>query len=228
MTTHTTRTRQLLLAAALVVSGLVAAPSTATAATAAPAAAPHSAAPHSAATTGTPAATRSAGHRVVHRDARRDVVRVAGRKHRRTPYDRTTDIVGTVVDHRAERLVLKVRLRRLVLADYRFVIAGIRTSDSQSYDAMLDLSRTSTGSRVLVVGDATSSTCRGTSWHLSRATGTVTMTIPRTCLGDPRWVRVGLGMVSTSKDFSTTRADDSRRRGGLDLDLVRGPRQPHA
>lgn len=173
------------------------------------------------------------GHRVVHHDARRDVVLfdVRSEKSKPAPHDRTTDIVTTVVDHRADRITLQSRMRQLSRSGYRLMIAEILASDGRRYELVVDYSATPIDSRVSLTQFASGAevTCPGATWSVDRSARRIDAAIPRSCLGDPGWVRVGLAVVAAPHDLKTSRADDSRARGHIgDRHLVLGPRQPSA
>ncbi len=171
-------------------------------------------------------------HRVVHHDARGDVVLFNEKTEKRAPApdDRATDITTTLVDHRAHRLVVHTRVRHLSRAGYRFLISEIRTSDGRHYELDLDYSAHPIGARVsLVRSPGTDVRCPGASWAINRSANRVDASIPSSCLGDPRWVRVGVAMVGAPLDLETSWGDDSRAEGRIgDRHLKLGPRQPRA
>ena len=93
------------------------------------------------------------GHRVVHHDARRDVLLFDAKSETRAPapHNRATDITTTLVDHRASRLVVHARVRHLSRSGYRFLISEIRTSDGRHYELDVDYSAHPIGTRVSLV-----------------------------------------------------------------------------
>ncbi len=195
--------------------------------------------PEASATAETPALTTSSAqrhhhesHRIVHRDARRDVVLVDQKTQTPTPApdDRATDITKTLVDHGASRMVVHTRVRHLSRSGYRFLISEIRTSDGRHYELDLDYSAHPIGARVsLVRSSGTDVSCPGATWTIKRSADRVDASIPNSCLGDPRWVRVGVALVGAPLDLKTSWADDSRAEGRIgDRHLKLGPRQPRA
>lgn len=71
-------------------------------------------------------------------------------------------------------------------------------------------------------GDSQESSCPGLRTRIDYRSDTVRMVVPRNCLSDPRWVRVGAGGGS----FVGGRlyADDAALRGRVADDVVLGPR----
>lgn len=173
------------------------------------------------------------GHRVVHRDARRDVVHfdTETEERRPAPRDRSTDIVRTVVDHRTARTVVQARTRQLERSAYRMMIVEILTSGDRRFELVVDYARTPIDARISLRRFATGRDvpCPGASWSLTWSTKQVGVSVPNSCLGDPRWIRVGVATVAAPYDLTTSRADDSRtRRRVADRHLTLGPRQPRA
>lgn len=172
-------------------------------------------------------------HRVVHHDARHDVVDfdVASDTSRPAPRNRTTDITTTVVDHQAGRLVVQTRAERLSRSDYRLMIAEILASDGSRFTLVVDYSTTPIDARMRLerFASAREVRCPGASWSISRPAHRVAASIPNSCLGDPGWVRVGIALVAAPHNLKSSWADDSRARGRVgDRHLVLGPRQHRA
>ncbi|WP_134738067.1 hypothetical protein [Nocardioides sp. 503] len=192
-----------------------------------------SAAPGAAPAASSPAQAAQGEHRVVHRDARRDAIRfdTESEKKQPAPRNRTSDITRTVVDHQAEQLVVKTRVRELGRSGYRLMIGEIQTPDGRRFDLMVDYSKRPIGEAFSLTpsGSGDEAECVGATWSAKRSTKQVTATIPRSCLGDPAWVKVGLGMVAAPRNLRTSMGDDSRLSGRIgDKHLKLGPRQPHA
>lgn len=173
------------------------------------------------------------GHRIVHHDARHDVLRLTGASEKKTPAprDRSTDITTTVVDHRVHRLLLRAHVRHLTRSGYRLMITEVLTSDGKRYDLVLDYSTTPIGPRVTFerFKSGQDVACSGVAWSVKRTSNRVAASVPTSCLGDPGWVRVGVGMIGARHDLKTSWVDDSRTRGHVsDQHLRLGPRQPQA
>ena len=172
------------------------------------------------------------GHRIVHLDARRDVLRFdyPSETSRPAPRDRATDIIKTVVDHRPHRLVVQSRVRQLSRSGYRLMVAEILTSEGKRYELVVDFSTKPIDSRISLrpSGSGQDVKCPGAAWSVNRSVNRVDASIPSSCLGDPGWVRVGLGVVASPRTLKTSWADDSRSRGQVGEHLKLGPRQPRA
>jgi len=171
-------------------------------------------------------------HRIVHLDARRDVLRFdyPSETSRPAPRDRATDIIKTVVDHRPHRLVVQSRVRQLSRSGYRLMVAEILTSEGKRYELVVDFSTKPIDSRISLrpSGSGQDVKCPGAAWSVNRSVNRVDASIPSSCLGDPGWVRVGLGVVASPRTLKTSWADDSRSRGQVGEHLKLGPRQPRA
>lgn len=174
----------------------------------------------------------TAPHRVVHDDTVGDVV--VYRDGADVPSGRadhaSADITRTVVDHRAHRLVVRATLADLRRrSGLRFMVVEVRTP-ARTYLATLDYGRTpTTPDRVdLTTFRGRDVPCSGTSWRARSRTDVVRLSIPRSCLQDPAWVKVGVGVGHSTRDFGRLFADDSRLEATLrPSHLATGPRQPH-
>jgi hypothetical protein len=173
-------------------------------------------------------------HRVVHRDARADVLRFPDEGSgtgKPAPGDRATDVVRTVVDHQADQLVVEARVRALSRSGYRLMIAEVLTSEGRRYQLIVDYSTTPISSRVSLTryGSGAEVGCPGATWSVDRSSNRVEGSVPTSCLGGPDGVRVGVGVVSSPGSLATSSADDSRTTGRVGDDhLELGPVQPHA
>ena len=110
------------------------------------------------------------------------------------------------------------------------MIAEILASGGHRYDLQVDYSTTPIGPRLNLERFTSGKDvkCPGATWSIHRSANRITASIPTPCLGDPRWVRVGVGLVAAPHDLKTSRADDSRTRGRVgDQHLQLGPRQHH-
>lgn len=190
----------------------------------------------------TPALTMSANaaapsvtgdHRIVHHDARRDVLRfdVKSEASKPAPHNRATDITKTVVDHQAGRLVVRAKVRHLRRSGYRLMISEILTSDGRRYQLDVDYSKHPIDTRVSLRRFASGKDvkCPDATWSINRSADRVAAAIPNSCFGDPGWVRVGVALVAAPHNLKTSSVDDSRTRGRIDEQHLKlGPRQHRA
>ena len=127
--------------------------------------------------------------------------------------------------------MIQTRVRHLSRSGYRLMVAEILAPDGHRYDLQVDYSTTPIGPRLNLEGFTSGKDvkCPAATWSLHRSTNRITASVPTACLGDPRWVRVGLGLVAAPRDLKTSWADDSRVQGRVgDQHLDLGPRQHHA
>jgi hypothetical protein len=148
------------------------------------------------------------------------------------PANRTVDIVRTVVDHGDDRMRVSVKFRELGRDPFLFLGARVQTPRAEFDVAVQYLRR-----KPRVVGLVNGSDvieCRGVSTSVYRSTRSITLSVPTSCLGDPRWVRVGLGAEGLDLDQEDPEvpgvySDDANRFGDFaDLndfaDLGDGPK----
>lgn len=172
-------------------------------------------------------------HRIVHHDARRDVLRIDLKSEARTPApsDGATDITTTVVDHQADQLALRARVRHLSRSGYRLMVSEIVASDGRRYELHVDYSTQPIGSRVSLRRSASGKDvrCPGAAWSIDRSVDRVAASVPNSCLGDPRWIRAGVALIAAPHDLKTSWVDDSRSRGRIgERHPKLGPRQHQA
>ena len=145
-----------------------------------------------------------------------------------TPENLTADVVRTVVDHRASRLRVRIDLRELGRARQYFAVLRVRTpagtfeveTDNLGRRPQVDMTRRGRSvecPRLRAVGD--------------RAAARATVTIPASCLGDPRWVQVGVGVVELTTRTTpegveevVVLADDAHRAGEVRDRIALGPK----
>ena len=140
------------------------------------------------------------------------------------PDNLTTDIVRTVVDHREARLRVRIDLRELGRARTYFAFVQVRTPAGTFEVETDDLGRRpkaalSRRGRAVECGQLGATT--------DRAAARVVITVPTSCLGSPRWVRVGVGVASLETmtgadgvEQTVVLADDAHRAGSVGHDDV--------
>ncbi|WP_436699473.1 hypothetical protein [Nocardioides sp. BYT-33-1] len=144
---------------------------------------------------------------LVHTDPARDVMSATlpEDKAQPAPRERGLDIRKVRVSHGTEALVLHLRTRGR-LPRKSFVVTGaVRTPGGvYNLEHMRFAGATESG---LTFGD-TAVPCPG--FVTDRGRRTITFTIPTPCIGDPAWVRVGVGVVRFGAQRYT--ADDGFSR----------------
>ena len=151
------------------------------------------------------------------------------------PEETSVDITRTVVQHRTDRLRLTVSHRDLVLrrrtvhfTAFRVVTPRasywLHVGDMSYVGAPGDGAGLSRGGRPIE--------CPGLRWSQDEDADKVMASVPTTCVGSPRWVRVGVGAVeldsramqSESPEMLTF-VDDGHRPGSIAQNsIAKGPK----
>ncbi len=163
-------------------------------------------------------------------DARHDVVRLAADGpstaghvvHQR----RSGDVISmrTTYGHARVRVTLRYATLAPVTSKKRQVvhIVTLRTDTGHRSNVSLVVSRNQSQGQRLFERDDSISRCRGLHTRVDYHRDRVRFSIPRACLSNPRWVRVGGGGgVLTDRWLY---ADDVSSKGTVQDDLVLGPR----
>ena len=133
------------------------------------------------------------------------------------PDQAASDITRTVIAHRAHRLVARVHWRGPVQAK-QFTILIIATPATE-YMGQFGI-----GGRHFIMADAPVK-CRGVQNSFDSAKSLASISIPRRCLGNPRWVRVRVGTFGRGSTRDEIYLDDARHQGiKPGLVLANGPR----
>jgi hypothetical protein len=145
-----------------------------------------------------------------------------------TPDNLTVDVVRTVVDHDARRLRVRVDLRDLGRDRQYFAVLKVRTPagtfevETENLGRRPEADLTRRGRRV---------ECPQLRTVSDRASSRATVTVPASCLADPRWVRVGVGVavLTTATNAGGVEevvvlADDAHRAGDVRDQVALGPR----
>lgn len=157
-------------------------------------------------------------------DPARDVVKVAipSGEESDAPANKTVDVTRFATRHRGDRVRLVVEVREL--GDHIALQLRIRTPRKSYFGYVENEGGT------LFKGLSTkngSAVCPGRiGAGISPSADTVSFTVPRGCIGKPRWVRTGALASTGSSDNSWY--DDARRDGSFDIGAIRlGPRVSH-
>jgi hypothetical protein len=163
-----------------------------------------------------------------HTDSTHDVVMVPDEGSTTTPEPTrmSGDILGSTVIHGKNRVVMQMRYAQLVKTnDFVFHYFSVATNKNKVRNFLLFASPGKLEGRVSrETGKGKPFRCKGVHWSIRYASGTATVSVPRRCLGRPKWVRVSMAEVE-SQD-SKTYADDANS-ATLDTSSVgpvRGPR----
>lgn len=173
-----------------------------------------------------------------HRDATRDVLRLSMTEDvedgRPDPADASADIRRIAVRHTGSQVRIDLGYRdlrggdsmlaaSLVTPGGRYELTAMRSPDLRMLMLMpVDADGSASGSSEEEYTD-----CRGKRIRYDAKKDTITVAIPRSCLGDPEWVRVGAifiaGNLTTLEDDSPLFYDDALRKGG-GLRAMGGPK----
>lgn len=145
-----------------------------------------------------------------------------------TPDNLTVDVVRTVVDHGARRLRVRVDLRELGRERQYFAVLRVRTPtgtfevETQHLGRRPEADLTRRGRSV---------ECPRLRAVSDRASSRATVTVPTSCLGDPRWVQVGVGVAvlttattAEGAEEVVILADDAHRAGDVRDQIAWGPK----
>jgi hypothetical protein len=144
-------------------------------------------------------APASYADRMAHRDARHDVMRIVGGGSLddlvAAPRVRDPDVIRTVVAHRRHNVVLRLKFADLQRRGAKLQLATIRT-DTKT-DGVYGLTLISGPGMVMVFLDNTEgpARCYGLGYRISYHRNLVQLSVPRSCLGNPRWIRAGQGVI---------------------------------
>lgn len=185
-----------------------------------------------------PTAPALAQSHVTH-DAKRDVTHVTGDFDDETmtvdPSRVEGDVTSLGVTHTRHRVYLALKYARLTRPsgdDLGFQQFSIKTSKHRRFELVLIASpdRVRAGRLFGRSNGSGRAKCGGLQTHIDYGNDLVTASIPRSCLGKPRWVRVGGGggtfaVEEQGDDFSYSEfIDDASRKGLSQDDFTFGPR----
>ncbi|KQZ70077.1 hypothetical protein ASD66_10385 [Nocardioides sp. Root151] len=165
------------------------------------------------------AGTISSAHaeKVVHRDARGDVLKVHWNDSEDdaltpAPNAQDSDIIRTVVDHRHDNLFVTMVFRDLrgSSALQAFGIA-VLTDDNLRRDVFVSRDRRTgaQGEKEMTTRAGTTVKCPRLAIRIDYTAKAVRFRVPRSCLGNPRWVRVGAASIRIVNSTETFYLDDA-------------------
>jgi hypothetical protein len=133
----------------------------------------------------------------------------------------SADVVRAVVTHRRHRVSVRMKFSDLRRADTAFYGATIVTPRQLRAAFVMTGPRRWGGRPLLVNGNFAKVRCPGFQHSVDYASEQVTMTLPRACLGNPRWVRVEMnngifrgGSEATFQEI-TDNPHSTRADGGM-------------
>lgn len=156
-----------------------------------------------------------------HSDATQDVLRYTSDGWVPAPHNRTADITRFTAAHDRGAVTSTVHVRKL--AGQWNMIWFIRTSDKVRYD--LGIVHYDGTRELKLMKDRQKVPCPGLTKKIRAGADEVTVSVPRTCLDKPRWVRVGPTAGALSADGSTTYSDNALLVGQInETSVAYGPR----
>jgi len=143
---------------------------------------------------------------ITHTDTAHDVVKFDGSNQTDAPTVKEGDVRRVTVAHTSGRVVVRLKYAELSRVNRWLAVAEVRTSSGKAFEVDLTASSGIGWQGKLTVSHAAGGTvaCAGADRKVDYALNTVRFSVPRGCLGDPRWVKVGVGhvrFVSSSKIF---------------------------
>jgi len=172
--------------------------------------------------------TAAHADRYTYADHTGDVVSFTGGSDTATPAPERVvgDIAASAVAHRRGSVTVKMRYRDLTRGDeiaaHLFVI---RTS-RMTRDVTVVAAQGYYGGRVVMTKPSGKKVSCRIARKIDYVANTVTASVPRSCLGQPRWVKVGMaGILFTGLGSSDMQyVDDARTNGNLGSNPRFGPR----
>lgn len=149
----------------------------------------------------TPGAAHAKSHTM--RDASGDVYKVTGllngNQPTKAPGERVADLTSVTTQHSARAVTITVAMRKLP-QDAGAAILQVRTSAGGPAYIVQGIHLGNVAFAEMARGfDATEPLeCAGLRAKVRTSSRTVAVTVPRACLGNPRWVRVGAGYATVN------------------------------
>ena len=115
------------------------------------------------------------------------------------------DIVSTVIRHTGHRLILTLRFADLQRSKtHFFVVSRLRFDKGHRMVAMVDATRRWRG--ISAVGGLRANKpakCRNVGHTIDYASNTIVLSIPRSCIGNPRWVELSTVVEGFKQEGAT-------------------------
>jgi hypothetical protein len=151
--------------------------------------------------------------RYVQADAKGDVVSVEFESEAQTPApdNANADVTKTKINHTRGAVRFRVKLRDLAGPVLTGVVADIKTNKRRYSLSFFRSGKRTTLELARPTGEPIK--CRGKKRSANVDTDVVKFSVPRSCLGRPKWVRVGVGALEVQENV--VYADDALRAGNL-------------
>jgi len=126
------------------------------------------------------------------------------------------DVISSTIKHNPRKVIATLRFRDLAVTheDLTIFAMSIRTDKGNRDMTVAAMKGHERGVRDFSRPDGHSVRCRGASHHIDYAAHTVSVVVPRSCLGRPRWVKVSAGAVRVPSDLGVVLTRTSRTSGG--------------
>jgi hypothetical protein len=124
------------------------------------------------------------------------------------------DIVRSVVRHRAHKVVLTLAYRELSSSTPMLHYFAIRTSTAKRY-VSLRTSASHPGGRVAMFDGHDKKVRCHVRRKIDYTANTATVAVPRSCLSNPRWVKVAMAQATFGTASGPFYIDDSRATGNF-------------
>jgi hypothetical protein len=124
------------------------------------------------------------------------------------------DITRSVITHGPSNLKVKLVHRDLAKVGRIITVISVKTDKAKNFRRFEIVAAPGRYYGTVVVHNKADKkvSCK-TTRKIDYAANTTLLTIPRRCLGNPRWVRVGAGVITTDNGFGSIYGDDARTNG---------------
>ena len=112
------------------------------------------------------------------------------------------DLVRTVVRHGDRRVVVKAKYADLKRsADPLILVVRLRTNESLKRDVAVETVSSPRGSVMFAKHSGADVKCTGLTHDVDYDADRVTVSVPRSCLSNPRWVQATVGAVAMTDEY---------------------------
>jgi hypothetical protein len=139
------------------------------------------------------------------------------------------DIVNSRVVHGPRRLTIEVQYRDLNASGGQ-IAHGFLIGTNKHRKREIVLTAVPghwQGHKIMLSGHGKRVRCKGVHWSLQYGANLVRLSVPRRCLGNPKWVHVGIGTIEQPASGEAFFLDDANLTGTTGEKLKWGPRVYH-